>query len=166
MRKVGLYLILFYHSILFQRKLGSHVSLVHLLGITCTDDQLHLIFEAPGYGFLHRLLFQSRLSLKKMEIMSICRDLADALKYIHRKGLIHCAVTSFSVILGRALDAKVIIILFIDCIVFIWKIPKKIHVTWFLLKNIQKTWERKYIIYFCTSIFKLLIAPARGILLQ
>ena len=78
-----------------------------LLGMTCNDEQLHLIFETPGYGFLHRLLFQSRLSLNKIEVMSICKDLANALKYIHQKGLIHCAVTSFSVVLGRALDAKV-----------------------------------------------------------
>ena len=86
----------------------SHTNLIHLLGVTCGDDeQLHLIFEAPGYGFLHRLLFQSRLTLNKMEVMSVCHDLANALKYIHQKGLIHCAVTSFSVVLGRALDAKV-----------------------------------------------------------
>lgn len=88
------------------RKLGNHVNFVQILGVTCVNEEFNIIFEAPGYAFLHRVLFQTKAPIKKVEVLTICRDIANALRYIHGKGYLHCAVASFSVVLGRDLDAK------------------------------------------------------------
>ena len=66
-----------------------------------------LVFEYPTYGFLHRILFSLNKQFNSSDILTIAKDISNALTYLHTKGYIHNSVTTFSVTLDANLLAKV-----------------------------------------------------------
>ncbi|ESO11448.1 hypothetical protein HELRODRAFT_183141 [Helobdella robusta] len=80
-----------------------HPAILFLMG-TCRTDNLEnliLVYERVHLGSLYSYLHQKMESMSLLQICTLMKQVASALLYLHRKGFIHCYVTSHSLFLIR-----------------------------------------------------------------
>ncbi|EDQ90246.1 uncharacterized protein MONBRDRAFT_31987 [Monosiga brevicollis MX1] len=81
----------------------QHPHVVELVGVCMERKPWMLVLEYMAYGNLKSLLescLERKLQLTSLEMIYMCRQLADALSYIHQKGFVHMDVAARNVLCG------------------------------------------------------------------
>lgn len=94
----------------FFRKLNNFPKILSLMGFCSGEnaDSLMLMFERVQLGSLYNILHETKLSKppKLKTVNEIMLGVCDALIYLHQHNIIHCYVSSHSIVLTSLHTAK------------------------------------------------------------
>ena len=86
----------------------QHPNILLLLGI-CPSDNLEsitLVYEQIRFGSLYYVLYNQRQHLTSRYVTEMIIQIVDAIAFVHSHNLIHCAVSSHSIVLTNNGQAK------------------------------------------------------------
>ncbi|XP_062582846.1 probable serine/threonine-protein kinase roco7 isoform X1 [Saccostrea cucullata] len=85
-----------------------HPNLLLLMGICQTNnlDGIVLVFESVAFGSLYYHLHQKVEKMHSNQILDVCRQICNALLFLHEHNLIHCFVTSHAISIINQHQAK------------------------------------------------------------
>ncbi|XP_022252637.1 serine/threonine-protein kinase PAK 3-like [Limulus polyphemus] len=90
---------------------NRHPNLVNFLDSHVVEDNLWIVMEFLGGGTLCDIIINT--VMRERQIAVVCREILQAIAFLHSRGIIHCDIKSSNVVFG--MDGSVKLIDFMTC---------------------------------------------------